>query len=579
MSDTETKGANDEVYASKPWLKNYDDHVPEFLDYDNKPYAVKFQEAVERVGDNIALIYMDTILTFKDVDRLSNQLAAYFIKIGLKPDDVIGLHALNIPANYVGMVAAQKAGCVTTGLSPLLTPHEMEHQLNDAGAKAVLTMDLLFPLIAGVADKCDFSTVIVAGTTDFMPGEFPPVQVQEVPGKTVISFDDAVADMPEDPVLVPRSMDDTIFIMYTGGTTGPAKGAVLTQRNFMANCQQTLTWADEPGFNGEVGISAFPMFHMAGLAMAAGLLQGGMGQICVPNPRDLDFIIGAIEKHHPTSIINVPTIFFELLKKPEFRALDFTNIGYAISGAAPFPPESIPDMESVIGENKFVELYGMTETSPVSVCNPRYGKKKIGSVGLPYPDTEFKLTDPETGETVPLGETGEICVRGPGGDEGLLQPARGDGQRRPGRLDAHRGPRAHGRGRLRLRGGPLKGHGHRLGLQGLHPRAGRRADAAPGRRDGRLLRIPGPQPAGLGAGHGGGDPQAGHREERRGEGEDPRLPEGDRGPLQGAQGHQLLRHPAHQRGGQDPQARAQGHDAAGRGVESFSFSRLRRGFE
>lgn len=402
-----------DIYAQKPWLKHYDDHVPEFLDYENKPYNVKFQEAVEKVGDNRALIYMDSVLTFKDVDRLSNQLAAYFIKIGLKPDDVIGLHALNIPANYIGMVAAQKAGCVTTGLSPLLTPHELEHQLTDSGARAVLTMDLLFPAIAGVADKCGFSTVIVAGTTDFMPGDFPPVQVQEVPGKTVVSFTGAIEGMPEDPVLVPRSMDDTIFIMYTGGTTGPSKGAVLTQRNFMANCQQTLTWADEPGYNGEVGISAFPMFHMAGLAMAAGLLQGGMGQICVPNPRDLDFIIAAIDKHKPTSIINVPTIFYELLKKPEFRALDFSNIGYCISGAAPFPPESIPDMEAVVGKNKFIELYGMTETSPVSVCNPRYGMKKIGSVGLPYPDTEFKLTDPETGETVPLGETGEICVRGP----------------------------------------------------------------------------------------------------------------------------------------------------------------------
>jgi len=414
MSDTSDKGTQaGDVYAQKPWLKHYDDHVPEHLDYENKPYAVKFREAVEKVGDNIALIYMDNIITFNEVDRLSNQLAAYFLEIGLKPDDVVGLHALNIPANYIAMVAVQKAGCVSTGLSPLLTPHEMEHQLNDSGAKAILTMDLLFGAIAAVADKCDFSTVIVAGTTDFMPGEFPPVQVQEIPGKTVVSFTDAIEGMPEDPVLVPRTMDDTIFIMYTGGTTGPSKGAVLTQANFMANCQQTLTWADEPGYNGEVGISAFPMFHMAGLAMAAGLLQGGMGQICVPNPRDLDFIINAIDKHNPTSIINVPTIFFELLKKPEFRALDFSNIGYCISGAAPMPPESIPDMESVVGKNKFIELYGMTETSPVSVCNPRYGMKKVGSVGLPYPDTEFKLTDPETDEPVPLGETGEICVRGP----------------------------------------------------------------------------------------------------------------------------------------------------------------------
>ena len=409
----EPASGNDGFYASKPWLKHYDKHVPEYLEYENKPFNLKFREVVERVGDNPALVYMDNILTFGEVDELSNRLAAFFIDIGLGPDDVIGLHALNIPANYIAVVAAQKAGCVTTGVSPLLTPHELEHQLNDSGARAVLTMDLLFPAIAGVADRCGFSTVIVAATTDFMPGDFPLQHAQEIPGKRVVSFHDAVTGMPADPVLVPRSMDDTIFIMYTGGTTGPSKGAVLTQRNFMANCQQALTWADEPGFSGEVGISAFPMFHMAGLAMAAGLLQGGLGQVCVPNPRDLDFIIAAIDKHKPTSIINVPTIFFELLKKPSFRQLDFSGVRYCISGAAPFPPESIPDMEAVVGKNKFIELYGMTETSPITICNPRYGLKKPGSVGLPYPDTELKLTDPETGETVPPGETGEICVRGP----------------------------------------------------------------------------------------------------------------------------------------------------------------------
>ncbi len=410
-SDKETQAGD--IYAQKPWLKHYDPHVSEFLEYENKTLAEKFVEVVGKVGENIALIYMDNIITFNELDRLTNQMAAYLLELGLKPDDVVGLHALNIPAHYITMVAAQKAGCVSTGISPLLSPHELEHQLVDSGAKVVLTMDLLFPLVAGVADKCPFTTVIVAGTTDFMPGDFPPVQVQEIPGKKVISFSDALEGMPEDPVFVPRDMDDTIFIMYTGGTTGPSKGAVLRQRNFMANCIQTLAWADEPGFNGEVGITAFPMFHMAGLALAAGLLQGGMGQICVPNPRDLDFFVGALEKYRPTSIINVPTIFYELLKKPEFRALDFSSIRYCISGAAPFPPESIPDINQVMGGEKFIELYGMTETSPIATCNPRYGKKKIGSVGIPIADTELKLVNPETGEPVPLGETGEICIRGP----------------------------------------------------------------------------------------------------------------------------------------------------------------------
>ena len=125
MSDiSNSKSQAEDVYSQKPWLKHYDDHVPEHIAYEDKPYAVKFLEAVEKVGDNVALIYMGNTLTFNEVDRLSNQLAAYFIDIGLKPDDVVGLHALNIPANYIAMVATQKAGCVSTGLSPLHPPRD-----------------------------------------------------------------------------------------------------------------------------------------------------------------------------------------------------------------------------------------------------------------------------------------------------------------------------------------------------------------------------------------------------------------------------------------------------------------------
>jgi long-chain acyl-CoA synthetase len=181
----------------------------------------------------------------------------------------------------------------------------------------------------------------------------------------------------------------------------------------MSNCQQTLIWADEQGGKGEIGISAFPLFHLAGLALGAALMSSGTGQVCVPNPRDLDFLIAAMKKYELVGMVNVPTLYYELLKKPEFRELDFSKLRYAISGAAPFPPESIGDMESVIGKDKFIELYGMTETSPVSCSNPRYGAKKVGSVGLPYPDTEFKLVDPETGKLAELGQPGEICVRGP----------------------------------------------------------------------------------------------------------------------------------------------------------------------
>jgi long-chain acyl-CoA synthetase len=160
-------------------------------------------------------------------------------------------------------------------------------------------------------------------------------------------------------------------------------------------------------------LSAFPLFHMAGLFLGMNTLAIGGTQVAVPNPRDLDFIISAIGKYKPKAIINVPTIFLELLKRPKFRSLDFSGVEWFLSGAAPFPPEYIKEFERVVGEGKLIELLGMTETSPVHTSLPRYGQKKPGSVGIPYPDTEVKLVDPGTGGMVSVGEPGELVVKGP----------------------------------------------------------------------------------------------------------------------------------------------------------------------
>ncbi|MCU0577116.1 MAG: AMP-binding protein [Desulfobacterota bacterium] len=410
-----------DIYAEKPWLKHYDKHVPPTLKYEDKTFAEQFREIVEKYPDKTAIVYMGRNLTYRQLDELSNQLAQYLIKIGLKPDDVVGLHMPNIPANYLSIIAVQKAGCVSTGLSPLLTPKEMEHQINDSGAKVIMTVDLLFEKIAEVADKTKFSTVVVSEIADFLPGvkrflgkllkKIPTGEVRDLPGKKVVRFMEAIQGMSRDRVAVKRTMDDMIFMMYTGGTTGPSKGAILTQRSVMSNRQQTLAYLDiGPEF---FALSAFPLFHIAGLFFGSCCLTVGASQICVPNPRDTDFIIKMIKTYKPGAVVNVPTVFFELMKKPEFKELDLSKLLWCLSAAAPFPPDYIGELESIIGESKFIELYGMTETSPVTCCNPRYGKKKPTSIGMPLPDTEFKLIDPETGQPAKLGEPGEIAVRGP----------------------------------------------------------------------------------------------------------------------------------------------------------------------
>lgn len=430
-----------DIYAEKPWLKNYDENVPPTLEYEEKTFAEKFLEVADRYPDKTAIIYMENHITFRDIDLLSNQLAAYLIKSGVKPDDVVGLCMPNIPANYISVVAVQKVGAISTGLSPLLTPTEMEHQLKDSKTKVVITVDLLYGIVAQAAQNSDFTTVIYSEIADFLPGikeklakayirqttlgkllkkvkkldeklsAIPSAPVSELKGKTVVRFMDAIEGMPKDRVMVKREMDDLIFLMYTGGTTGPSKGAMLTQRSYMSNRQQVLTYLDlKPD---TLALSAFPLFHIAGLALGGFSMTNGSTQICVPNPRDTHFLIEMIEKYKPNIIVNVPTVFFELIKQPEFKALDLSNLDWCLSAAAPFPPENIDELESVIGKNKFIELYGMTETSPVTCCNPRYGVKKAASIGMPVSDTEFKLVDPETGQLAEQGDPGEIAVRGP----------------------------------------------------------------------------------------------------------------------------------------------------------------------
>ena len=410
-----------DIYAEKPWLKNYDENVPPTLEYEEMTFAEKFREVVDRYPDKTALIYMGKHITFRQLDLYANQLAAFLIKNGVKPDDVVGLCMPNMPAHYISVIAVQKVGAISTGLSPLLTPAEMEHQINDSGAKVIITVDLLYGIVASVADKTAYTTVIYSEIADFLPGikkvlgkalkKIPTAEVQPIKGKTVIRFMDALKGMPKDRVEVKRGMDDLIFLMYTGGTTGPSKGAMLTQRSYMSNRLQTMTYLDlKPD---TLALSAFPLFHIAGLALGGFSMTNGSTQIVVPNPRDTHFLIECLEKYKPNIVVNVPTVFFELIKQPEFKALDKSNLRFCLSAAAPFPPENIKELESVIGENNFIELYGMTETSPVTCCNPRYGKKKPSSIGMPLPDTEFKLVDPETGQLAAAGDPGEIAIRGP----------------------------------------------------------------------------------------------------------------------------------------------------------------------
>jgi len=402
--------AND-PYAAKFWRKSFDPHVKDHFDYpENKMFTDLFLEAVNEVPDITAVNYMGKEITFRQIDALTNRFAAFLIKQGLKPGDVVGVYSLNLPAYYIAIPAISRAGCVLSGVSPLLTPRELEYQLNDSGAKILLALDVFWGNISQVIGKVKLKSIVLTGFSDFLPGA-QPLKLPESP-IPLYRFTDLMQEYPADPVNVRVRGEDPLLMQYTGGTTGPSKGAVLTHNNVV---RHMIQWGNYVGANkGEERILCpFPLFHQAGLFLGLFCLVWATPQVAIPNPRDYDFIIKSIKEYKPSVLTAVPTIYLELMKKPEFRALDFSGIWGCIAGAAPFPVEYLKEFEEIVGKDKFSEVYGMTETCPLIAANPRYGKRKFGSVGLPVGDTEVKIVDPATKEPVPVGEPGELAVRGP----------------------------------------------------------------------------------------------------------------------------------------------------------------------
>ncbi|MCX6000997.1 MAG: AMP-binding protein [Chloroflexi bacterium] len=411
-----------DVYGQKPWLKSYDKHVPANLQYPDKPFWEAIEPAFKGFPNRVGLYYMGTPFTFKQLDEMSNRFANLLKKIGLKRGDTIGINLPNLPAYYIGLVGIQKVGCVLTGVSPLLTADELNHQLKDCGAKVLVTLDALYPRIIKSIGGTELKAIVFTGIADYlspllatmgkMLKKIPTGKVLPIPGIEIYDFKQVMKSMPADPVSEKVSMDDTCVMQYTGGTTGLPKGAELTHRNMTSQMFQINTWLDAP-MGKLVGMTAFPLFHIAGLVICMALFAKANTQVAVPNPRDQQFLIKAMKKHRPNIIGNVPTVYLELIKQPGFIAYDFSKVQYFASGAAPFPPEYIKDFEKIVGENKLVEVYGLTETSPIITANPRYGKKIPGAVGIAFPDTDIKIIDPATGEPVPFNEPGEIAVRGP----------------------------------------------------------------------------------------------------------------------------------------------------------------------
>lgn len=409
------------------WRTSYD---PGLTDLDPKGWETSYVQAVKDVftkfSDNIALAYMGTHITYAGLDWYANRFAQMLVSHGFAKGDVVGINLPNIPEYVIAWLGALRAGCVVSGVSPLLSADEMAFQLHDSKAKGLVTLDAIFAAkLAAIADDLpDLKVVTAASIGGFLPPvkrvlakllkKFPTGTVKGLTGKTVYRMEEIIKGrrFPSTELAVDLTPDDLAYLQYTGGTTGTPKGVMLSHRNTVAEIAIVMRWLGwEPGSG--IGLSGFPFFHMAGMLFNECSVYLGNTQVLIPNPRDTEHICRELMTYRPKMMANVPSLYQMLMENPKFRTLDFSRLELCIAGAAPFPEEAQRRFEEIVGQGKILEVYGMTETSPIVTMNPYGGKKQLGSIGLPVLNTDIRLCDPVTGNVVALGEPGEICVKGP----------------------------------------------------------------------------------------------------------------------------------------------------------------------
>ncbi|MDQ1239880.1 MAG: AMP-dependent synthetase [Thermodesulfobacteriota bacterium] len=412
-------------YDQRPWVAAYDSGVFADIEIPDTSLLERFKEIVGSYPQKPATFFYGEKINYEQLLVLSTKFASALQKAGCNQGDVVGINLPNLPQYLIAQMGIMIAGCVASGMSPLLTPPEIVYQLNDCRAKALVTLDAILEhrLVKVIDTLPDLKIVVVTGILDFLSWpkrvlgkilkKVPTGRIQPLAHKTVLDFKSFLSTGSSHIDEIDVKPGDLCLLQYTGGTTGMPKGTMLTHGNLSANLAQIDHWV-KPDYGQEVCLSGFPLFHLAGLALSLASVFMGAAQILIPNPRDTKHIAKEIAKYQPTMLVNVPSLYMMLHEEPLFRRITFSRLSFALSGASPFPEESIKEIEAIIGHNRVLEVYGMTEASPIITMNPRRGKKKPGTVGVPVSSTRVRVVDLETGtQQVPIGQEGELIVCGP----------------------------------------------------------------------------------------------------------------------------------------------------------------------
>ncbi len=414
----------------KPWLNSYPDGVPHQVDGAQfESLNDLFAQSFAQYGSRFAFDCMGKKITYKELDELSWQFAAYLQSQGLKKGDRIALMMPNLLQYPIALLGSLRAGCVVVNVNPMYTARELAYQLNDSGADALVILENFAHVFQGIQDQVSIKHVLVTNVGELMglKGHLINWIIRNVKKAVpswslngVSSFQEALQKGKNTRSLfVPVSMkgDDIAFLQYTGGTTGVAKGAVLLHRNILANIAQIDAWL-EPGIRGlrieqMVFVCALPMYHIFALTACClfGIKAGGLN-ILVTNPRDIaGFVklLKGLKEFHVFPAVN--TLFNALMNHPKFSSIDFSSLLVSIGGGMAVQ-KSVADRWQQLTGKPIAEGYGLSETSPVVCCNTPLIDGFTGTIGLPLPGTDVLILDNEE-RSVALGEPGEICIKGP----------------------------------------------------------------------------------------------------------------------------------------------------------------------
>jgi long-chain acyl-CoA synthetase len=410
----------------KVWLKSYPPGVPAEIDYSAySSLAQMLDESLKKYAERDAYVCMDQALSYAALDEKSRRLGAWLQSQGLKKGARVAVMMPNVLQYPVAVMGILRAGCIVVNVNPLYTPRELEHQLKDSGAEAIVILENFAHVLQQVIARSVVKHVVVASMGDLLGLKgiivnfvvrrvkkmVPPFQL---PG--AVTFNDLLAQG-AGLTLAPMKIgqEDVAFLQYTGGTTGVSKGATLTNRNLIANLLQIEAWIDVKlkdyphQFN---IVCALPLYHIFALTVCC-LMGARLGccNLLIPNPRDIGGFIKALSKFKFNMLPAVNTLYNGLMNHPDFAKLDFSSL-MITNGGGMAVQKAVADRWKSITGCQIGEGYGLSETSPCATSNPANATEFSGTIGLPVPSTEISIRD-DDGKEMPLGEAGEICIRGP----------------------------------------------------------------------------------------------------------------------------------------------------------------------